>query len=167
MNAKLQGISSVGVTVFVACAIAGGVGSALWNRPWPALAGGLVGIYFFFAIKVAPQWEKVALLRFGRYVGLRGPGIFTIIPVVDTLSRYVDQRVRVTKGDRGNRADPRHGARERRRHCLLGGLECREVDPGGGEFHRRHHHERPDGPARIHWPPRAGADDHGARNPGP
>jgi regulator of protease activity HflC (stomatin/prohibitin superfamily) len=56
-----------------------------------------VGVYFLFAIKVAPQWEKVALLRFGRYQGLRGPGIFTIIPVVDTLSRYVDQRVRVTK----------------------------------------------------------------------
>lgn len=61
------------------------------------MAGVLVGVYFLFAIKVASQWEKVALLRFGRYVGLRGPGIFTIIPVVDTLSRYVDQRVRVTK----------------------------------------------------------------------
>src|SRR5271157_285806 len=97
MHAKLQQVSSVGATVFVACVIAGVVGTALWDRPWPAIAGSLVGIYFFFAIKVAPQWEKVALLRFGRYVGLRGPGIFTIIPVVDTLSRYVDQRVRVTK----------------------------------------------------------------------
>jgi regulator of protease activity HflC (stomatin/prohibitin superfamily) len=97
MNAKLQKISSVGVAIFVACAIAGAIGTAIWNRPWPAIAGILVGIYFFFSIKVASQWEKVALLRFGRYVGLRGPGIFTIIPVVDTLSRYVDQRVRVTK----------------------------------------------------------------------
>ena len=97
MNAKLPRISSVGVTVFVTCVILGAIGTAIWNRPWPALAGTLVGIYFFFAIKVAPQWEKVAVLRFGRYVGLRGPGIFTIIPVVDTLSRYVDQRVRVTK----------------------------------------------------------------------
>ena len=43
------------------------------------------------------QWEKVALLRFGRYIGLRGPGLFTIVPVVDSLSRYVDQRVRVSK----------------------------------------------------------------------
>ncbi len=50
-----------------------------------------------FAIRVVCQWEKVAVLRFGRYVGLRGPGIFTIIPVVDRLSRYVDQRVRVSK----------------------------------------------------------------------
>ena len=44
---------------------------------------------------MADQWEKVAVLRLGRYIGLRGPGVFHIIPLVDTLSRYVDQRVRV------------------------------------------------------------------------
>ena len=41
------------------------------------------------------QWEKVAVLRLGRYIGLRGPGICHIIPVLETLSPYVDQRVRV------------------------------------------------------------------------
>jgi len=97
MFEKMQQVSSVGVTVFMVCAIAGGVGALLWAHPLLGYAGILVGFYFLFAIKVAPQWEKVALLRFGKYVGLRGPGIFTIIPVVDTLSRYVDQRVRVTK----------------------------------------------------------------------
>jgi regulator of protease activity HflC (stomatin/prohibitin superfamily) len=44
---------------------------------------------------VANQWEKFAVLRFGRYRGLRGPGLFHIIPIVDTVSRTVDQRVRV------------------------------------------------------------------------
>jgi regulator of protease activity HflC (stomatin/prohibitin superfamily) len=47
-------------------------------------------------IKVVDHWERVAVLRFGRYRGLRGPGVFLIVPIVDTLSRYVDQRVRVT-----------------------------------------------------------------------
>jgi regulator of protease activity HflC (stomatin/prohibitin superfamily) len=97
MLENIQKVSSVGITVFVACAIAGGIGTAILARPYPIVAGMLVGVYFLFAIKVAAQWEKVALLRFGKYVGLRGPGIFTIIPIVDTLSRYVDQRVRVTK----------------------------------------------------------------------
>ena len=97
MLENIQKVSSVGITVFVACAIAGGIGTAIWERPYPLVAGMLVGIYFLFAIKVAAQWEKVALLRFGKYVGLRGPGVFIIIPIVDTLSRYVDQRVRVTK----------------------------------------------------------------------
>jgi len=58
--------------------------------------GVLLGLYLLFAIKVIQQWEKVALLRLGRYVGLRGPGIFHIIPVVETLSPFVDQRVRVS-----------------------------------------------------------------------
>jgi regulator of protease activity HflC (stomatin/prohibitin superfamily) len=58
--------------------------------------GALVGLYFLFSIRVADQWEKVAVLRFGRFVGLRGPGLFHMIPIVDRLSRYVDQRVRVS-----------------------------------------------------------------------
>jgi regulator of protease activity HflC (stomatin/prohibitin superfamily) len=60
-----------------------------------AISGALVGLYFLFAIKVVRQWEKVAVLRFGRYVGLRGPGFCHIFPIVETLSSYVDQRVRV------------------------------------------------------------------------
>ena len=56
--------------------------------------GSLVGVYLLFSIKVADQWEKVAVLRLGRFVGLRGPGWFHMFPIVDTLSRYVDQRVR-------------------------------------------------------------------------
>ena len=44
---------------------------------------------------MADQWEKAAVLRLGRYVGLRGPGVFMIVPVIDQISRYVDQRVRV------------------------------------------------------------------------
>jgi regulator of protease activity HflC (stomatin/prohibitin superfamily) len=97
MFERIRQVSSVGVTVFALCAIAGGIGTLLIGHPAPLVVGIVVGLYFMFAIKVAPQWEKVALLRFGRYVGLRGPGLFTIVPVVDSLSRYVDQRVRVTK----------------------------------------------------------------------
>jgi regulator of protease activity HflC (stomatin/prohibitin superfamily) len=59
------------------------------------LAAIALGLYLLFAIRVADQWEKVAVLRFGRYRGLRGPGLFHIIPIVDSVSRYVDQRVRV------------------------------------------------------------------------
>ena len=54
-----------------------------------------VGFYLLLSIKVADQWEKVAVLRLGRYVGLRGPGLFHVFPIVDRLSRFVDQRVRV------------------------------------------------------------------------
>jgi regulator of protease activity HflC (stomatin/prohibitin superfamily) len=80
------------------CAISVATGvvltSTLGNR-LPLFTGLVVGIYLLFSIKVADQWEKVAVLRLGRYIGLRGPGLFHMIPIVDTLSRYVDQRVRV------------------------------------------------------------------------
>src|SRR5579864_4610735 len=89
-------ISSIGITLFILCAALGLAGSAWAQNPAPFLVLGLIGLYLMFAIKVADQWQKVAVLRLGRYVGLRGPGAFHIIPIVDTLSRYVDQRVRVT-----------------------------------------------------------------------
>jgi regulator of protease activity HflC (stomatin/prohibitin superfamily) len=83
------------IALFVISAAAGfGITAALGNKA-PLIAGLLVGVYLLFSIKVADQWEKVAVLRLGRYIGLRGPGIFHVIPVVDKLSRFVDQRVRV------------------------------------------------------------------------
>jgi regulator of protease activity HflC (stomatin/prohibitin superfamily) len=88
--------NSVGLTVFVVCVLGGAWVTNLTNRSLFVVAGALVGVYFLFAIKVVDQWQKVALLRFGRYRGLRGPGFFLIIPIIETLSRYVDQRVRVT-----------------------------------------------------------------------
>ncbi|MGE5114374.1 MAG: slipin family protein [Acidobacteriaceae bacterium] len=89
-------INSVAATVCAVC-ILGGAGATLAiHNSGPVIAGAFVGVYLLFAIKVVRQWEKVALLRLGRYVGLRGPGLFFIIPVVETLSPYVDQRVRVS-----------------------------------------------------------------------
>jgi regulator of protease activity HflC (stomatin/prohibitin superfamily) len=88
-------ISGIAVALF-AISTAGGLvlTAALGNRI-PLFCGVLVGLYLLFSIKIADQWEKVAVLRMGRYIGLRGPGIFHVVPVVDRLSRYVDQRVRV------------------------------------------------------------------------
>jgi regulator of protease activity HflC (stomatin/prohibitin superfamily) len=48
------------------------------------------------SIKIADQWEKAVLLRMGKYIGLKGPGIFFIVPILDNVIDYIDQRVRVT-----------------------------------------------------------------------
>ena len=48
------------------------------------------------AIRVADQWERAVVLRLGKYKGLKGPGPFMIIPVIDSVSTYIDQRVRVS-----------------------------------------------------------------------
>src|SRR5438876_8896318 len=87
-------ISSVAMALLVV-SVAAGIGlAAVVGSRIPMFTGLIVGIYLLFSIKVADQWEKVAVLRLGRYVGLRGPGWFHMFPIVDTLSRYVDQRVR-------------------------------------------------------------------------
>ena len=62
---------------------------------------GLVGLIILSAllsssIQIADQWEKAVVLRMGKYKGLKGPGIFFIIPIIDRIMNYIDQRIRVT-----------------------------------------------------------------------
>jgi uncharacterized membrane protein YqiK len=90
-------ISAVGRAVFLICFVLGLAPTIYYKNPAPLIIGVAIGIYFLFAIRVAEQWERAAVLRLGRYIGLRGPGIFLIVPVIDEISLYVDQRVRVVE----------------------------------------------------------------------
>ena len=92
---RVQEVNGVALLVFAICVLAGLAAAQVIHQQWPAISGALVGLYFLLAIKVVRQWEKVAVLRVGRYVGLRGPGLCLIVPIFETLSPYVDQRVRV------------------------------------------------------------------------
>jgi regulator of protease activity HflC (stomatin/prohibitin superfamily) len=56
-----------------------------------------LALYCLLGIKIAAQWEKAVLLRLGRFRGLRGPGLFLIVPVVDVVSSWIDHRVIVTR----------------------------------------------------------------------
>jgi regulator of protease activity HflC (stomatin/prohibitin superfamily) len=73
---------------------------ALSLLSFDSLAGAIVGfglsIMSGMAPQVARQWERVVVLRLGRYQGLRGPGLFWLIPFVDSISTWVDQRVITT-----------------------------------------------------------------------
>jgi regulator of protease activity HflC (stomatin/prohibitin superfamily) len=92
---RIHEINGVALLLFTVCVLAGIAIMQATKQDAYVIAGVLVGLYFLFAIKIVRQWEKVAVLRLGRYVGLRGPGFCHIIPIVETLSPYVDQRVRV------------------------------------------------------------------------
>lgn len=56
----------------------------------------LLAIYILFALKIARQWEKAVVLRLGKIHKLAGPGLFWIVPVIDTLANWIDHRVMVT-----------------------------------------------------------------------
>jgi hypothetical protein len=74
-----------------AAALGGGVAALMWNVV-PLIAGVVVGLLLMPAPKIAQQWERAIVLRFGRYVGLRGPGLFWIVPFIDRVSSVIDQR---------------------------------------------------------------------------
>ncbi len=84
--------------IVAGAAVAGGVLlTPLAALAWVAPAlGGLVATLVGSSIKFADQWEKAVVLRLGRYRGLRGPGPFFIIPVIDRVTYHIDQRIRTT-----------------------------------------------------------------------
>ena len=64
--------------------------------PLAGLAGAALGLFLASAIKYADQWEKAVVLRLGRYRGLRGPGYFSIVPILERVAYTIDQRIRTT-----------------------------------------------------------------------
>jgi regulator of protease activity HflC (stomatin/prohibitin superfamily) len=68
------------------------------HRPESAvlIAAALLAGLLSPCIQIAYQWEKAVILRFGKFKGLRDSGIFFLVPVIDKVSNYVDQRIRVT-----------------------------------------------------------------------
>jgi regulator of protease activity HflC (stomatin/prohibitin superfamily) len=94
--ASLQIVNAPALAVCAVLSALGVASGAVFHSVPLAILFFAAGAYCLFAIKVANQWEKCAVLRFGRFNGMRGPGIFHMIPVVDTISKFVDQRVRVT-----------------------------------------------------------------------
>jgi regulator of protease activity HflC (stomatin/prohibitin superfamily) len=77
--------------------IAAGVAVTLMTaNPAGAIVGVLLGLLLAQSPKVAKQWEKAVVLRLGRYIGLRGPGLFWIVPFIDTISAWIDQRIITT-----------------------------------------------------------------------
>lgn len=102
-EAKLvNGVSVLAFLIVLAVFVGAGIALTEWagvSEAWAAavsIAGSLVAFYLMFALKIADQWEKAVVLRFGRFTGLKGPGRFWIVPVVDTIPRWIDHRVMVT-----------------------------------------------------------------------
>src|SRR3954447_25858395 len=76
--------------------IAIGGAASFFFGPAAIVVGVLLGLLATQSPKIARQWERAVVLRLGRYVGLRGPGLFWIIPFLDTVTSWVDQRVITT-----------------------------------------------------------------------
>ena len=93
LPAVLSGVVVAGVVVAAGLLLT--PVAALGDWVVPAIAG-LIGAAVGSSIKYADQWEKAVVLRLGRYRGLRGPGVFFVIPIVDRITYHIDQRIRTT-----------------------------------------------------------------------
>lgn len=86
----------VAALAFLAPVAVGAMATLLTLNPAGAIAGVLLGLLLAQSPKIARQWERAVVLRLGKFVGLRGPGLFWIIPFVDSVSAWIDQRVITT-----------------------------------------------------------------------
>lgn len=96
----MKSIQVVSAFVFVVVFAAGVVAAYFVWRGWGDAAGAaVIGAGFLVAMaaavatNVCDQWERAVVLRLGRFRSIRGPGLFFIIPVVDTIPYWIDLRV--------------------------------------------------------------------------
>jgi regulator of protease activity HflC (stomatin/prohibitin superfamily) len=94
--AAVPGFNVVAVMILIGSGIIGGAISLVMRNPIPLIVFVVIGALLMPAPRIAQQWERAIVLRFGRYVGLRGPGLFWIIPFVDRVSSMIDQRTIAT-----------------------------------------------------------------------
>jgi len=86
----------VAILILLGSVAIGALLTLLAGSPIPVIAMTILGLVLMLAPRVAQQWERAVVLRLGRFVGLRGPGLFWIVPFVDTVSSWIDQRTITT-----------------------------------------------------------------------
>jgi len=89
-------VNVVAVAILIAALVLGLVGWNATGNPIPLVVMVLVGVVLVPAPRIAQQWERAVVLRFGRFVGLRGPGLFWVVPFMDRVSTWIDQRTITT-----------------------------------------------------------------------
>ena len=86
----------VAVLTFLFVLAVGGIASLATKNPVPFVVAIPLAFLLASSPRIAKEWERAVVLRLGRYQGLRGPGVFWIIPFVDQITRRIDQRVITT-----------------------------------------------------------------------
>jgi hypothetical protein len=89
-------INVISVLILAGSIVLGVIVSARTGNPIPLIAMTLAGLVLMQAPRVAKQWERGVVLRLGRFIGLRGPGLFWVVPFIDSVSQWIDQRTITT-----------------------------------------------------------------------
>jgi regulator of protease activity HflC (stomatin/prohibitin superfamily) len=95
MSVKVH-VNFVSVLIFVVLFAAGFAGTAITQKGVWVILGFVLGAVLAQSPRVAAQWERAVVLRLGRYTGLKGPGLFWVVPFFDKVTTWIDQRVVTT-----------------------------------------------------------------------
>jgi regulator of protease activity HflC (stomatin/prohibitin superfamily) len=89
-------LNVVAIAILLGAIVLGLVGWNATGNPVPLVVMALAGLVAMPAPRIAQQWERAVVLRFGRFIGLRGPGLFWIVPFMDRVASWIDQRTITT-----------------------------------------------------------------------
>ena len=89
-------LNVVALGLLSVCVAIGAIGWQQIGHPWPLVPMTIVGLILMQAPHIAEQWERAVVLRLGRFIGLRGPGLFWVVPLADRITARIDQRTITT-----------------------------------------------------------------------
>src|SRR5579859_3837461 len=75
---------------------AGATLTAFSGSALPIVAAAILAAFVLVFLQIAQAWEKTVVLRFGHFQRVAGPGVFGLIPAVDTVAAWIDQRVQTS-----------------------------------------------------------------------
>src|SRR5215831_11695507 len=94
--AQAMRVNVVAAALLLGSILIGVGGMMVAGNPVPLVVMVIVGIVLMQAPRIAQQWERAVVFRLGRFIGLRGPGLFWIVPFIDSVSAWIDQRTITT-----------------------------------------------------------------------
>jgi regulator of protease activity HflC (stomatin/prohibitin superfamily) len=89
-------VNVVSIAILLASLAIGYAGMNAFDTPLPLIVMAIAGAVLMQAPRIAQQWERAVVLRLGRFIGLKGPGLFWVLPFVDRVSSWIDQRTITT-----------------------------------------------------------------------
>jgi regulator of protease activity HflC (stomatin/prohibitin superfamily) len=93
---RLPRMNVVSIAILLASVAIGYAGMNAFDTPIPLIVLAVAGVVLMQAPRIAEQWERAVVLRLGRFIGLKGPGLFWVLPFVDRVSSWIDQRTITT-----------------------------------------------------------------------
>jgi regulator of protease activity HflC (stomatin/prohibitin superfamily) len=93
---NVRGPNIIAIFLLAAPILAGAALTAMSRSPFPVIGGLLIGLIVMQSPRIAQQWERGIVLRLGRFHSMRGPGLFWIMPFIDRVATWIDQRTITT-----------------------------------------------------------------------